>query len=102
MDLNDNCFSNSTDGQKSLRVHLINPPINEPWRTKRDYIEDREVFTQLQKQAIEAHVRSVEAHEILKKTYRNQTISLAIITLTLLATIVATTTGVIEFLISQK
>ncbi|RND30076.1 hypothetical protein EC575_21840 [Vibrio cholerae] len=88
--------------QKNLRVHLINPPINEPWRTEKDYIEDREAFAELQKQALEAHERSVEAHEILKKSYRNQTISLVVVTLTLVATIIATATGVIEFVVSQK
>ena len=102
MSLTDSCFSSGTDGQKNLRVHLINPPINEPWRTKKDYIEDREAFAELQKQALEAHERSVEAHEILKKSYRNQTISLVVVTLTLVATIIATATGVIEFVVSQK
>jgi hypothetical protein len=102
MSLTDSCFSSGTDGQKNLRVHLINPPINQPWRTEKDYIEDREAFAELQKQALEAHERSLEAHEILKKSYRNQTISLVVVTLTLVATIIATATGVIEFVVSQK
>ena len=102
MNLTDSCFSIGTDGQKNLRVHLINPPINESWRTKKDYIEDRDAFSELQKKALEAHERSVEAHEILKKSYRNQTISLAVVTLTLVVTIIATAIGVIEFVVSQQ
>lgn len=54
---------------KSLRIYLVNPPLNEPWREHADYIADRH-------QMDEMFRRAVEAHDLLKKSYRNNVIGL--------------------------
>jgi hypothetical protein len=80
--LDENCFSTGDDDKKNLRVHLINPPIDEPWRTRQDYIDDR-------KQMENSFQRTVEAHELLKKSYRNNNIALIIAFSVMIATLLS-------------
>jgi len=64
--MDDKAFESGTNGQKSLRVFLINPPISEPWRTRQDYIDDRNA-------AAESAERQKEAHQALMRQLKTQT-----------------------------
>ncbi len=48
--------SNLNGDKKNLRVHIINPAIENPWRTKGDYDEE-------QKEARERHEMLQEQHK---------------------------------------
>lgn len=93
--MDEKCFSEGTDGKKSLRVHLINPPIDEPWRTKQDYLDDRKSMQEMEK-------RSAEAHFLLRKSFRNQTIALLIATLAMVGTLLGTVVAVSNYLDSER
>lgn len=69
--MDDELLESGDRGKKSLRVYLINPPLDEPWRTRQNYIDDRN-------QMEESFRRSAEAHELLIKSYRNNLIGLII------------------------
>ena len=57
-------FESSLDGdKKNLRVHIINPAIEKPWRTKGDYDEE-------QKEARERHDMLKEQHKVILKSHR--------------------------------
>jgi hypothetical protein len=63
--MDDKAFESGSSGQKSLRVVLVNPPIPEPWRTRQDYLDDRQAM-------VEATKRQKEAHEALMKQLKVQ------------------------------
>jgi cytoskeletal protein RodZ len=51
-------FEEGSGGRiKSLRIYHVNPPIPDPWRTREDYIQDREA-------AIEAHQKMMDAFRL--------------------------------------
>lgn len=79
--MDDECFEKGENDKKSLRVFLINPPISEPWRTRQDYIDDR-------KQMEESFQRSVEAHELLKKSFRRNRLEMVIAFFTMVAAMI--------------
>ncbi len=57
-------FESNLDGdKKNLRVHIINPAIENPWRTKGDYDEE-------QKEARERHEMLQEQHKVILKSHR--------------------------------
>ncbi|EJN3357915.1 hypothetical protein NPU96_001672 [Vibrio alginolyticus] len=55
--------SNLNGDKKNLRVHIINPAIENPWRTKGDYDEE-------QKEARERHEMLQEQHKVILKSHR--------------------------------
>ncbi|WP_428636478.1 hypothetical protein [Shewanella sp.] len=55
--------SNRNGDKKNLRVHIINPAIDDPWRTKGDYDEE-------QKEARERHEMLQEQHKVILKSHR--------------------------------
>jgi len=56
-------FDSNMSGDKSnLRVHLINPPSDNPWRTQGDYKEE-------QKEARERHAMFQEQHKAVIRSH---------------------------------
>lgn len=59
-------YETVNNGQKSVRVFLINPPSGDnPWRTKQEYLDDRRATA-------EAGERQREAHRALMRQVRTQ------------------------------
>ncbi|ENM4036911.1 hypothetical protein ACEV8A_24135 [Vibrio parahaemolyticus] len=55
--------SNLNGDKKNLRVHIINPAIENSWRTKGDYDEE-------QKEARERHEMLQEQYKVILKSHR--------------------------------
>jgi hypothetical protein len=67
--MDDKAFESGTSGQKSLRVHLVNPPDPVPWRTRQEYLDDRQA-------AADAAERQKEAHKALMRQVKTQTVQM--------------------------
>lgn len=49
-------FEEGSGGRiKSLRIFHINPPLPEGWRTREEYVQDRQADERSEQRAIEAH-----------------------------------------------
>jgi hypothetical protein len=83
--------SNSSGDKRNLRVHLINPPIANPWRTRKEYIEERSKLLELQEKQIDALIS-------IKKASWQQTIAFIITIVLALATLIGTWISVSEHL----
>jgi hypothetical protein len=58
-------FEEGSGGRiKSLRIYHVNPPIPDPWRTREEYIQDREAAAVAEARAIEAHQKMMEAFRL--------------------------------------
>lgn len=58
-------FEEGSGGRiKSLRIYHVNPPIPDPWRTREDYIQDREAAALAEARAIEAHQKMMDAFRL--------------------------------------
>ena len=76
--------------KRNLRVHLINPPIENPWRTREEYIEEREKLLDLQE-------RQIEVLKSIKKASWQQTIAFIITLLVGIATLIGTLITVLSY-----
>jgi hypothetical protein len=58
-------FEEGSGGRiKSLRIYHVNPPVPDPWRTRAEYIQDREAAALAEARAIEAHQKMMEAFRL--------------------------------------
>ena len=73
--MDDAAFDSAPQSKKNLRVYLINPPYENPWRTQGDYIEEQKQMK--------------EAHELLKKSIRQQSRYLLLTFFIMIATLVS-------------
>ena len=56
----DKAFDSNMKGDKNnLRVHLINPPIEKPWATRQDYLDDQKRITIAQRWTIAAAMAAI-------------------------------------------
>jgi hypothetical protein len=62
MSLPDDVFEEGRNGKKSLRVFHINPPLEDPWRTHKDYKEE-------QQEARDRHENLMQQHQIIQKSF---------------------------------
>jgi len=77
-------FDSDLSGNKrNLRVNLINPPVENPWRTRGEYIEERNKLLELQE-------RQIEALKDIKRASWQQTIVFVFTILVAVATISGT------------
>lgn len=85
-------FDSDMSGEKrNLRVHLINPPIENPWRTREEYLKERALLIELQEKQIDA-LKSIERANL------KQTIAFIITIVLALATLVGTWVSVLGYL----
>lgn len=85
-------FDSDMSGDKrNLRVHLINQAIENPWRTRDEYIEERSKLLELQEKQINA-LKSIE------KSSWQQTIAFIITIAVALATLVGMWISVLGYL----
>ncbi len=91
-ELMEKAFDSNMDGsKKNLRVHVINPTTENPWRTRKEYIEEREKLLALQE-------RQIEALDAIKKSSWQQTVAFIVTVFVSTATIVATAVAVLTYL----
>ena len=64
---------------KSLNVNIVNPPIENPWRTQGDYIQEQE-------EARERHAMFQEQHKILQKSHQVTVVAVVFSCIVALAT----------------
>ena len=83
--------SDMSDKKRSLRVHLINPPLENPWRTRKEYIEERDKQLELQQ-------KQIEALKALKKSSWQQTIVFVVTIVVSVASIIGTWVSVLSYL----
>jgi hypothetical protein len=77
-------FDSDMSGEKrNFRVHLINSPIENPWRTREEYLKERSLLIELQEKQIDA-LKSIE------RANWKQTIAFIITIVVALATLVGT------------
>jgi len=56
----DKAFDSNMNGDKNnLRVTLINPPIDNPWATRQDYLDDQKRITTAQRWTIAAAMAAI-------------------------------------------
>ena len=84
-ELFEKAFDSNMDGTKmNLRVHVINPASENPWRTREEYDEEREKLLTLQE-------KQIQALDAIKKSSWQQTIAFIV-------TIVGTAIAVLTYL----
>jgi hypothetical protein len=75
-------FDSDGNGEKrNLRVYLINPPSENPWRTQGDYRQEQE-------EARNRHAMFQEQHQIILKSYRTNLIAVVAAVVAALAAVV--------------
>jgi hypothetical protein len=85
-------FDSNMDGDKTnLRVYLLNPPIENAWRTREEYLEERSKLLKLQE-------KQIEALESIKRSSWQQTIVFIITITGAFTTLIMTLTAVLEYL----
>lgn len=85
-------FDSDMSGEKrNLRVYLVNPQIENPWRTREEYLEERSLLIELQNKQINA-LKSIE------RASWKQTIAFIITIAVALATLVGTWVSVLSYL----
>jgi cytochrome c oxidase assembly protein Cox11 len=62
-------FESGTQG-KSLRVYLVNPPLEDPWRTLGDYKKEQEESRERHQMLIEQHRLMLSQQSDFQKTLR--------------------------------
>jgi hypothetical protein len=61
--MDDDAFEKGTRG-KSLRVFLVNPPLDEPWRTHTDYLREQEEAKERQEMLRTEHRLLIRSHRV--------------------------------------
>lgn len=83
--------SNMSGDKRNLRVFLVNPPIENPWRSHDEYLEERSKLLELQEKQIEA-LKSIE-----RSSWR-QTVAFIFTILVACFTLISTSTSVLNYL----
>jgi len=67
-------IKNLTNG-KSLNVHIVNPPVENPWATRQDYLDDQKRITTAQRWTIASSLTAIITAlctvVMVAKTYRD-------------------------------
>jgi hypothetical protein len=75
-------FDSDMSGEKrNLRVYLINPPSENPWRTQGDYRQEQE-------EARNRHAMLQEQHKVILKSYRANIVAVGAAVVAALAAVV--------------